>query len=144
MAKKKVKDDWEGEGKTQKKRIVKEEAGGRLFNTPRASESRSHVDHLHATDTLIVCLLTRSIQRDALRSADGVHTRLPDAPEASYCSRGPDEPNQSLSRGTREFEIGKAERDGSRNSSPFLSAAKHPNKGLRKALPPDADVLADV
>jgi len=70
--------------------------GGRLFDTPRASALR---DHLHATDTLIVCLLTRSIQRDALRSADGVHTHLPDAPEASYCSRGPDEPIQSLSRG---------------------------------------------
>lgn len=88
-----------------------EEAGGRLFSTPRAPESRSHVDHLHATDTLIVCLLTRSIQRDALRSADGVHTRLPDAPEASYCSRGPDEPIQSLPRGTRESQTGKAERD---------------------------------
>lgn len=106
----------------------KEEGGGGLFNTPRASESPSHVDHLHATDTLIVCLLTRSIQRDALRSADGVHTRLPDAPEASYCSRGPDDPSQSLSRGTREFQTGKAERDGSRNSSPFLSAEKHPKK----------------
>lgn len=49
-------------------------------------------------DTLIVCLLTRTIQRDALRSTDGVHTRLPDAPEASYCSRGPAEQPESLTR----------------------------------------------
>lgn len=99
-----------------------------------------------------MCLLTRTIQQDALRSTDGVHTRLPDAPEASYCSRGPAEQPASLTRALRgpaergnwnSRPDGIAERD--RLASPSLSFSPQQEKrGLWKALPPDADVLADV